>query len=604
MTKIALSVSLISFVTLGALAAASGCSANASNTGSGRSGQGSSNGSSGPTGLNLGGNTGIGSSLNFSGDGPGESDGGVPATCEEAGGIHSYVGCDFWPTIVANPVWVEFDPAVVVANGGMVEAKVVVDGPSGFHQEVTVAPGGLQTILLKWVPELKGPEFSLANTSGGRMKNSVRVDKGAYHLVSNVPVTAWQFNPLQYTKDAAACMRITHGTGGCRSSSVDASLLLPSTAMTGNYRIFGYSSKNEGEQWGSVPGGATITATTDNTTVNVQLGPKCGTELFPTKDLGVCVSASAGPGIAEQKANDIVKFTMNAGDVIELVAAWAKDPQTRNADLSGSVVNATAPVQVVSFNAIAQLPDYSVANADHMEETVLPAEVLGNEYVVVAPTTPTGTAVGHVVRIYGNVDNTHLTYQGTKPAGAPDMIMAGDVVQIPPLPVGQPAAECITVPDHCMVSAPFVVQGDQPFAVASFMVGGTLQMPGTDSMTSQGDPSMTMEVAPKQFRQKYTFLAPVDYQENFADVVFPTGAMVLLDGKPLAEAPIAIPGSTWSFVRAKLSNTGNGVHSISTTDPAGLGLQVEGFGFATSYYYPGGLNLKHISVAPEIPLVK
>ncbi|MEO8901280.1 MAG: hypothetical protein ABI488_06225 [Polyangiaceae bacterium] len=99
--------------------------------------------------------------------------------------------------------------------------------------------------------------------------------------------------------------------------------------------------------------------------------------------------------------------------------------------------------------------------------------------------------------------------------------MAGDVVQIPPLPVGQPAAECITVPDHCMVSAPFVVQGDQPFAVASFMVGGTLQMPGTDPTNSQGDPSMTMEVAPKQFRQQYTFLAPVDYQENFADVVFP-----------------------------------------------------------------------------------
>ncbi len=603
MTKIELSVSLIALVTASALGAVSGCSANSTN-GSSAHGSGNSTSTGGGSSLNLGGATGIGSSLNLSGDGPGESDGGVPTTCADAGDFHSYVGCDFWPTIVANPVWVEFDPAIVVANGGMAPATVTVDGPNAFHQEVTVAPGGLQTILLKWVSDLKGPEFSITNTSGGRMKNSVRVDKGAYHMTSSVPVTAWQFNPLQYTKDAAACTRITNGASGCRSASVDASLLLPSTAMTGNYRIFGYSSKNEGEQWGSVPGGAAITATVDNTEVTVQLGPKCGAEIYPTKDLGVCVSASVSPGIAEQKANDVVKYTMNAGDVIELVAAWAKDPQTKNADLSGSVINANQPVQVISFNAIAQLPDYSVANADHMEETVLPAEVLGNEYIVVPPTTPNANSVGHVVRIYGNVDNTHLTYPGTKPAGAPDMIMAGDVVQIPPLPVGQPAADCITVPDHCMVSEPFVVQGDQPFAVASFMVGGTLQMPGTDSGNSQGDPSMTMEVAPKQFRQQYTFLAPSDYQENFADVLVPMGAAVLLDGMPLTDAPTAIPGSTWGFVRAKLNNTGTGAHDISTTDPAGLGLQVEGFGFATSYYYPGGLNLKHISEPPVIPVVK
>jgi hypothetical protein len=39
---------------------------------------------------------------------------------------------------------------------------------------------------------------------------------------------------------------------------------------------------------------------------------------------------------------------------------------------------------------------------------------------------------------------------------------------------------------------------------------------------------------------------------------------------------------------------------ISTTNNNGLGLQVMGFGFATSYYYRGGLNLIHISEPPEI----
>jgi len=144
------------------------------------------------------------------------------------------------------------------------------------------------------------------------------------------------------------------------------------------------------------------------------------------------------------------------------------------------------------------------------------------------------------------------------------------------------------------------VQGDKPFAVASFMVGGTLQMPGTDPTNSQGDPAMSMMVTPEQFRKDYTFLAPTDYLENFADVVLPVGAAVTLDGSPLSVTPERIGNSEWSFARAPLGGTAGGVHTISTTDARGLGLQVLGFGFATSYYYPGGLNLKLISIPPII----
>ena len=355
-------------------------------------------------------------------------------TCAEAAMIGSYVGCDFWPTIVANPVWVEFDPAVVIANGSMADAKITIDGPSAFHQEVTVAAGSLQTVLLKWVMGLKGPEFDVPATSNGRLVSSARVDAGAYHMTSTVPVTTWQFNPLQYTKPGSACTRIP-GITECRSSTVDASLLLPSTAMTKNYRVFGYSGHNEGPTWGSVPSGAAITATADNTTVTVQLGPKCGAEIYEEPTLGPCI-ADGITGVGPTKnASDIITLQMNAGDVVEMVGAWAKDQLTMNADLSGSVINSTAPVQVISFNAIAQLPDQSVANADHMEETVLPAEVLGNQYVVVPPTTPNGNAVGHVVRIYGNVDNTHLTYSPATPPNAPAIINAGDVDALNPQPL-------------------------------------------------------------------------------------------------------------------------------------------------------------------------
>jgi hypothetical protein len=246
------------------------------------------------------------------------------------------------------------------------------------------------------------------------------------------------------------------------------------------------------------------------------------------------------------------------------------------------------------------VPDYSIVNADHMEETVMPSEVLGKKYIVVPPTTPKGNATGHVVRIYGNVDGTHLTYPEGKPAGAPDTLNAGDVVQIPALPTGQPAPECVSVAGHCMTDQPFIVEGDQPFAVASFMLGGTLQIPGTDAANSQGDPSMTMEVTPAQFRRQYTFLAPVDYLENFADILVPKGADVVLDGMPVPDAPTPIGSGAWGFLRAKLPAGKGGVHTLTTTHENGLGLQVEGFGFATSYYYPGGLNLNLISKPPVI----
>jgi hypothetical protein len=581
--------SLVAILIGGPACSAGGATEGGPDTGSGSK----NNGGTGAIVVGTGGSGNSGAGINVGGVSAGGVTSGTyenPVTCAEAEANRTYVGCEFWPTITANPVWTEFKPAVVIANAGTSDATVTITGPGGFSQMATVPAGGLQTVMLEWVADLKGPEFNRPTvapaTAMGRLTSSAFVPQGAYKLVSDIPVTVWQFNPLQYQlPDMIA-------------ASNDASMLLPTTAMTGEYRVFGYSSKNEGPNWGTVPSGAAITATQDNTEVRVQLGPNCGYEDLSgaVPGLGTCVAA--GTGVAAGMAGDIQTYTMNAGDVLSLVGAWSLIWGQKNADISGSIVNATAPVQVVSFNAISNLPDESVANADHMEEIVLPGQVLGTKYVVVPPTTPNGNAVGHVVRIYGNVDGTTLTYTGTKPTGAPDTINAGEVVQIPPL-----GTSCVAAPDHCMVTAPFVVeaQADHAFAVDSFMVGGTLQMPGTTPETSRGDPSQSMMVSPEQFRKEYTFLAPTDFTESFADVILPTGAEVTLDGAVVAVTAEAIPGSEWSFMRIPLGTATGGIHKMSTPDERGLGLQVAGFGFATSFYYPGGLNLKLIAPPLEIP---
>jgi hypothetical protein len=505
------------------------------------------------------------------GTGGGDTDN--PATCAQAATSKSYIGCEFWPTITFNSVYDNFDFAVVLANGGTADANVTVTG-NGQNITEVVPAGGLKAILLPWVAELKGPEFSRDKTTGGRAMASALKVGGAYKVVSDIPVTAWQFNPLQYKKPMSALggdlCGTQFGTTDCYSASNDASLLIPTAAMTQSYRAFTRSEVNSvsGDNYTSAAGGIAITATQDATEVTVQLGPNC-----KTGNSDVCLAA--GTGVTAANKGETVKYTLGAGDVLQLLGQFGAYNSDPHADLSGSVVVATKPIQVIGFNPITNIPNATVANADHIEELILPSEVLGKEYVVTSPTSPSGAAKGgHVVRFYGSVDGTTLTYD-VKPAGAPDTLAAGEVVEIAP------------------TLTPFKVTGTQPFVVGSFMQGGAVQGSGAcPNYPCSGDPAFSTFVTPAQFRKQYTFLAPADYDVNFADILVPDGATVELDGAALTTTGEPATAG-WTLHRVPLDNSGGGAHKISAS--AAVGLQVMGFGHATSYYYPGGLNLKLIS---------
>ena len=137
----------------------------------------------------------------------------------------------------------------------------------------------------------------------------------------------------------------------------------------------------------------------------------------------------------------------------------------------------------------------------------MPAETLGKHYFVTRPTGPSGTPNGHVVRIYGNVDGTHLSYPGGSPGGAPGMINAGDVVV-----------------DLGVVNQDFEVTGDHEFIVSTFMLGA-----GPISNAAEGDPSQSFMVTVEQYRLKYIFLAPDDYDTSYVDIVQPVDAKLTLD---------------------------------------------------------------------------
>ena len=543
----------------------SGCS----NSRSGHTGPGGSHdlsGGGGPDGGIIG--TDDGGVIPPAGDGGGMTH--DPATCAEAATSKSYIGCDYWPTVTANAVWSVFDYAVVVSNPGSVAVNVTVTGGALSAQKTaTIAPGELTYIGLPWVPALKGKDASSLGQPTP-MTASVFAAKGAYHLVSDAPVLVYQFNALEYKAGTgndlngmpwSSCPALGFP---CNSYSNDASLLLPSTAMTNNYVITGLAGDDfRGSAYNASY--AVITATADATTVILQLSK--------TAD----IIASSGDGKIAKVAMSAsapakVTYILNAGDAIELLTSDGSAY-----DLTGSIVQATAPVQVIVGNPCTFAgDDGNGTSCDHVEETVLPVQTWGKQYVVTGPTGPSGNKPGHVVRIYGGIADSTLTLTPAV-SGAPSIIKAGSV------------AKFTTATD-------FVVTGTNEFVVSSEQQTAETVDPQGDPTLSQGDPSLSFMVAVPQYRDKYLFLAPTDYPTNFVDVVAPDGTALVLDGAAVTTG-VTFVGAGFSVIRIPLSTgTKNGAHTLTGTAP--FGIQVVGYGTATSYQYPGGLDLKVISNAP------
>ncbi|EYF02789.1 Hemagglutinin/hemolysin-related protein [Chondromyces apiculatus DSM 436] len=493
------------------------------------------------------GSTGPGGAGGAGGSGASAPEARDPATCDEAAEMKTHMGCDFWPTVIANPVWSVFDFGVGVANVTEEPAEVIVTRGDQEVLSAIIDPHSASTLYLPWVQTLKGEDWN-EYTDLTLPTQSVRAPDGAYHLVSSRPVSVYQLNAVQPSpeagpegKDWASCPSTFLD---CLSYSNEATLLLPSTSMTGSYRITSYSGSTEVLTSPYLA----ITATEPETVVDIHLGS--GAHII------------AGEQITATNPGESTSLTLQQGEVAEIFG-------TQTSDFSGSTVSASKPVQIIAGIPCSRIP-FEALGCNHLEEVVLPVETLGSHYLVPVPTGPIGLQTRHAVRLYGHVDNTELTYPGTIPPNAPVSLAAGQVV------------------DLGLVEDNFEVSGNQPFGVSTFLLAASTVNPNGGT----GGPAHSNVVPLEQFRARQSFFTPSGYDAIYLSIVTPRETTLSLDGVPINSEPERI-SDDFNVVRVPISPGQGSMHVVEASRD--VSVQVIGYATRVAYHYPAAMNLARIN---------
>jgi hypothetical protein len=472
---------------------------------------------------------------------------GEGTACEQAAATASSQGCEFWATDLPNAWQVSLGPSaeeqpfgIVVTNTASEVATVeVFAGKQGAPLEsAQIAPGALRV-------------FKFGNSLG---ITSIGNTKGiAYRIESDLPVTAYQYNPLDNSNPVY---------------SNDASLLFPTHVLDNDYTAI----TGDALWMVNANGGAFVTAvaTEDDTTVTFY--PPAGITMYPGNNVAVLARGET--------------YTMMSNEV---TAVW--DEAAGQGNLSGLRVASDKPVAVFSGNVCSWEPTpHSDCCCDHLEHQMLPLNAWGEAYIVskAAPASD-GEEDDVRVRIVGSFDNTTLSYSPSAPPGAPTTIDAYETVVF-------------------TSTSSFIVTGDQPFAVAEFLMSNEAVTvdPTPDNAEDNffiGDPAMILVPPMVQFQGEYVFQVPAEYASNWVTVLRPAGAEVELDGLSITDAATwqnvgAFDGTTWQRGHFPITF---GPHRVESSADEGVGILVVGYDVAVSFGFAGGSGVEFQDSPPPPP---
>ena len=459
--------------------------------------------------------------------------------CNDAAIGRSYLGCSYWPTITANSA---LDPmfrfAVVLSNPQGYNVRATITGGAlPAPRVVDLMPGAIETVELPWVNDLvqlnaNCPRDITGRCIGSTPARSVIARNGAYHVQTNGPIVAYQFNPLTFSVNDRFF-----------SYTNDASLLLPQNVLTRRYTVAAWPDLDNPTGAASYSGFVSVVGVTGETTeVTVRANGR----------------VRAGTGVTALGVGQTQTYTLQAGDVLQLVGDG-------RGDLTGTTIESSLPVAVFVGHDCAQVPTGRVA-CDHLEEQLLPDETWGRDYVVSA-LRDRGATTQYVVRVMSRADDNEITFT-PEDVHAPVVLRRGEVAEV-------------------QSTRHFRARGTGPFLVTQFMIG---QGPATTGGTGAGDPAMVLEVPVQQYRDRYDFYVPDTYPSNFFNVVAPTGSALTLDDMPLRGSSEMLGEFTIYTLPIAA-----GAHRLRSGAGQGIGLKVYGIARYTSYMYPGGLDLQIIT---------
>jgi hypothetical protein len=506
--------------------------------------------------------------------------------CMQARNERSYIGCEYFPVFTSNSKLDGlFKPAVVIANPNLVPAQIRIERAGVLVDELSVPASGVETVMLNFVATLRNP-----NGSG-------LVRAGAYHLISSVPVTVHQFNPLLFEVNDPCRRRRTDkpdADAKCNSLSNDASLLLPAHVLSraegaGTAYLVATRATMMGEQrlaeevFENVSSGFVAIVGVGEKPVNVRVKSSAHTiatgagkpDAFVSDDEPAKTDAvpALAPGQVLTKAlarGDVLQLLSGApdscpsemlptdrGGVVETVC-----PLGAAYDLTGTEIEADGPIQVISGHDCAYVP-FDRTACDHLEESMFPIETWGTQLVVPRPRA--GDAQPQVVRVVSALDDNLITFEPEEHE---------------PVILGRGESFELETSEH------LIVQAEKPVTVAQFLIGQGAQ-------ARVGDPSMTIAIPTQQYRSRYAFLSPKSYDLNYVSLIAHSDDRVILDGVEV-DGFTPIGNGAFKVVAIKLLTAG--AHEVHSRNGQLVGLQIYGYGDYTSYMLPGGLDLRVIGM--------
>lgn len=380
----------------------------------------------------------------------------------------------------------------------------------------------------------------------------------AFHLKADAPISAYSIFPY----------------GGASTYYPTATLLLPVSSWETDYVAvspspFGHQSRRTLQ----------IVASEDDTVVSMRPN----------------VQISSGVDVQAVAAGTVQSWTLARGDVLQFA-------QT---SLTGSPISTTKPVGVFGGAACANVPG-EWGTCDLLQQQISPASQWGSEYALV-PFPPRAEGLGGVVAreqvpyaLVGAVDGTQLTYEPSRPRGAPETLGAGESVGF--------------------ISDALVVVRSQdashPFHASVYMTGALFGGGSANGTMTSGDPDFVNVPPADQFLDRYVFFTDYTYPETRLTVVrrkTPSGfAPVVLEcaGELDGFQPLGTSGEyEYAWVALTKGNVGQtfgvkqcGYGRQEAHSDGPFSVTVWGIGTAASYGYVGGTGLRPISNVVPVPL--